>query len=94
MSVHEIQAFLAERYGTEMSPDFISSVIDEVMPALCHEPVCHPVRRAIHARAWLTIFSTISPTKMRTGSKKAFADFTSRLAPSMKSTVCPRSTAR
>ncbi|WP_175991796.1 IS256 family transposase, partial [Burkholderia stagnalis] len=27
----EIQAFLAESYGTEVSPDFISSVTDEVM---------------------------------------------------------------
>ncbi|WP_454742387.1 IS256 family transposase [Cupriavidus necator] len=31
MSVREIQAFLAENYGTEVSPDFISSVTDEVM---------------------------------------------------------------
>jgi putative transposase len=31
MSVREIQAFLAEAYGTEVSPDFISSVTDEVM---------------------------------------------------------------
>lgn len=31
MSVREIQAFLAEQYGTEVSPDFISSVTDEVM---------------------------------------------------------------
>lgn len=31
MSVREIQAFLAESYGTEVSPDFISSVTDEVM---------------------------------------------------------------
>ncbi|WP_419469089.1 IS256 family transposase, partial [Burkholderia diffusa] len=31
MSVREIQGFLAEHYGTEMSPDFISSVTDEVM---------------------------------------------------------------
>ncbi|WP_408581475.1 IS256-like element ISBcen18 family transposase [Burkholderia cenocepacia] len=31
MSVGEIQAFLAESYGTEVSPDFISSVTDEVM---------------------------------------------------------------
>lgn len=31
MSVREIQAFLAETYGTEVSPDFISSVTDEVM---------------------------------------------------------------
>jgi len=31
MSVREIQAFLAEHYGTEVSPDFISSVTDEVM---------------------------------------------------------------
>ena len=31
MSVREIQGFLAESYGTEMSPDFISSVTDEVM---------------------------------------------------------------
>ncbi|KVS00629.1 IS256 family transposase, partial [Burkholderia vietnamiensis] len=29
--VREIQAFLAESYGTEVSPDFISSVTDEVM---------------------------------------------------------------
>ena len=31
MSVREIQAFLAESYGTQVSPDFISSVTDEVM---------------------------------------------------------------
>jgi hypothetical protein len=31
MSVHEIQAFLAESYGTEVLPNFISSVTDEVM---------------------------------------------------------------
>ncbi|WP_249192551.1 integrase core domain-containing protein, partial [Burkholderia cenocepacia] len=32
------------------------------------EPVCYPVRRAIHAGAWITCCSTASPTKMRTGS--------------------------
>jgi transposase-like protein len=31
MSVREISAFLAEQYGTEVSPEFISSVTDEVM---------------------------------------------------------------
>jgi putative transposase len=31
MSVREIQAFMAEQYGTEVSPDFISSVTSEVM---------------------------------------------------------------
>jgi transposase-like protein len=31
MSVREIQAFLAEQYGTDVSPDFISSVTDQVM---------------------------------------------------------------
>ena len=31
MSVREIQGFLREQYGTEVSPDFISSVTDEVM---------------------------------------------------------------
>ncbi len=31
MTVHEIQAFLAEQYGTEVSPEFISSVTDAVM---------------------------------------------------------------
>jgi len=31
MSVREIRAFLAETYATEVSPDFISSVTDEVM---------------------------------------------------------------
>ncbi|VWC52537.1 transposase, mutator family [Burkholderia aenigmatica] len=31
MSVREIQGFLAEHYCTEVSPDFISSVTDEVM---------------------------------------------------------------
>ncbi len=31
MSVREIQAFIAETYGTQVSPDFISSVTDEVM---------------------------------------------------------------
>ncbi|MBR8387247.1 hypothetical protein KDX26_33070, partial [Burkholderia cenocepacia] len=33
------------------------------------EPVCYPVRRAIHAGAWITCCSTASPTKMRTGSR-------------------------
>jgi transposase-like protein len=31
LTVREIQAFLMEAYGTEVSPDFISSVTDEVM---------------------------------------------------------------
>jgi transposase-like protein len=31
VSVREIQGFLAEHYGTEVSPAFISSVTDEVM---------------------------------------------------------------
>ena len=31
MTVREIRAFLAEAYATEVSPDFISSVTDEVM---------------------------------------------------------------
>ncbi len=31
MSVREIQLFLAESYGTEVSPDFITSLTDEVM---------------------------------------------------------------
>jgi putative transposase len=31
MTVREIQAFLAEQYATEVSPEFISSVTDEVM---------------------------------------------------------------
>jgi transposase-like protein len=31
MTVREIRAFLAEQYGTEVSPDFISSVTDAVM---------------------------------------------------------------
>jgi transposase-like protein len=31
MTVREIQGFLAEMYGTEVSPEFISSVTDEVM---------------------------------------------------------------
>ncbi|PFH20620.1 transposase-like protein [Burkholderia sp. JKS000303] len=31
MTVREIQGFLKEQYGTEVSPDFISSVTDEVM---------------------------------------------------------------
>ena len=31
MTVREIQGFLAEQYGTEVSPDFISSVTDAVM---------------------------------------------------------------
>jgi transposase-like protein len=31
MTVREIQAYLAEMYGTEVSPDFISKVTDEVM---------------------------------------------------------------
>ncbi|MCA8426673.1 IS256 family transposase [Burkholderia seminalis] len=31
MTVREVQGFLLEQYGTEVSPDFISSVTDEVM---------------------------------------------------------------
>src|SRR5690606_21159727 len=31
MTVREIQGFLQEQYGTEVSPEFISSVTDEVM---------------------------------------------------------------
>ncbi|MGQ5521828.1 transposase, partial [Chitinimonas sp. PSY-7] len=31
MTVREIQGFLREQYGTEVSPEFISSVTDEVM---------------------------------------------------------------
>jgi transposase-like protein len=31
MTVREIQGFLAERYGTAVSPEFISSVTDAVM---------------------------------------------------------------
>jgi putative transposase len=31
MTVREVQAFLAEQYGTDVSPEFISSVTDEVM---------------------------------------------------------------
>jgi transposase-like protein len=31
VTVREIQAFLAEQYGTEVSPEFINSVTDAVM---------------------------------------------------------------
>ncbi len=31
MTVREIQGFLQEQYGTTVSPDFISSVTEEVM---------------------------------------------------------------
>jgi len=31
MKVREIRAFLSEQYGTDISPDFISSVTNEVM---------------------------------------------------------------
>ena len=31
MTVREIQGFLAEQYGTEVSPEFISSVTEDVM---------------------------------------------------------------
>jgi putative transposase len=31
MTVREVQGFRLEQYGTEASPDFISSVTDEVM---------------------------------------------------------------
>jgi putative transposase len=31
MTVREIQGYLAEMYGTEVSPDFISKITDEVM---------------------------------------------------------------
>ncbi len=34
MTVREIQGFLAEQYGTEVSPEFISSVTDAVMAAV------------------------------------------------------------
>jgi transposase-like protein len=34
MTVREIQGFLAEQYGTEVSPEFISSVTDAVMTEL------------------------------------------------------------
>ncbi|AGW94765.1 hypothetical protein N234_32450 [Ralstonia pickettii DTP0602] len=49
MSVREIQAFLAESYGTEVSPDFISSVTDEVMAearAVEHRPDASRSKRA------------------------------------------------
>jgi len=31
MSVREIKGLIAESYGTQVSPDFISSITDEVM---------------------------------------------------------------
>jgi len=31
MTVREIQGYLLEMYGTDVSPDFISKVTDEVM---------------------------------------------------------------
>jgi len=31
MTVRDIQAFLLEQYGTQVSPEFINSVTDEVM---------------------------------------------------------------
>src|SRR3546814_8811581 len=34
MTVREIQGFLAEQYGTEVSPEFVSSVTDEVLDVL------------------------------------------------------------
>jgi transposase-like protein len=46
MTVREIQAFLVEQYGTEVSPDFISSVTDAVMAEVTAwqarplEPMC------------------------------------------------------
>lgn len=42
MTVREIQGFLAEQYGTEVSPDFISSV-SQILEGR-HEPICHPLR--------------------------------------------------
>ncbi len=31
LSVREVQGFIAESYGTRVSPDFLSSITDEVM---------------------------------------------------------------
>ena len=39
MTVREIQGFLAEQYGTEVSPEFISSVTDEVMAEVTDEVI-------------------------------------------------------
>jgi putative transposase len=39
MTVREIQGFLAEQYGTEVSPELISTVTDAVMDAPL-EPMC------------------------------------------------------
>jgi hypothetical protein len=64
MSVREIQAFLAESYGTEVSPDFISSVTDEVMaetlawqsrPLEAMYPVCSSTRCG--SRSGTTVWS-------------------------------------
>jgi hypothetical protein len=42
MSVREIQAFLAEAYGTEVSPDFISSASSSRRPSRAR---CLPFRK-------------------------------------------------
>lgn len=34
ITLREIRAFLSERYGTDVSPDFISSVTDEVVAVI------------------------------------------------------------
>lgn len=46
MTVREIQGYLLQMYGTEVSPDFISKVTDEVMAEVTawqSRPLCHPL---------------------------------------------------
>ena len=54
MTVREIRAFLSEQYGTDVSPDFISSVTDEVMAEIGAwqqrplEPMYPVISQALH----------------------------------------------
>jgi len=73
MTVREIQGFLAEQYGTEVSPEFISSVTDAVMAEVSAwqsrplEPLypviffCDRLRRSLHTDRRITC-STDLPT--------------------------------
>lgn len=62
MTVREIRAFLSEQYGTEVSPDFISSVTDEVMEEIgaWHQRPLEPMYPVIFLDA-LRVKIRISP---------------------------------
>ena len=75
MSVREIQAFLAESYGTEVSPDFISSVTDEVMAetlAWQNRPL-EPMNSLSSTNAGSVTTGTTSPSPIFTGWAEATA---------------------